>query len=214
MQVAVCRFFSSFVTGHCRGSPQAGTDAFRASSSVIQCQRSADQQGRESSGQQGAEAAAHTYGRGGAGSADDREPGQAQEQGQGTRTGQGEARQRGRSCPSVWGDFVQFARIVSANTRGAPVQRCLGWPDRHAIFTKSSGSHGMPTTTVWQLGIVVCCARVSRLSEECCARVPMLLVPGVCIVQVLRLSLPKQSNSHLGVSLIFLRDEEVDSAGS
>ena len=43
---------SCVVTGHCRGRPQAGTNAFRASPSVIQCQRSANQQGRESGGQQ------------------------------------------------------------------------------------------------------------------------------------------------------------------
>ena len=85
---------SCVVTGHCRGRPQAGTNAFRASPSVIQRQRSADQQGRESGGKQGAEATAYSYRRGGAGSADARAPGQAQAQGQGTRTGQGEARQR------------------------------------------------------------------------------------------------------------------------
>ena len=68
--------------------PSSRTDAFRASSSIIHCQRSADQQGRESSGQQGAEAAAHTYGRGGAGSADDRQPDKRK------RKTRGEARQR------------------------------------------------------------------------------------------------------------------------
>ena len=86
---------SCVVTGHCRGRPQAGTHALRASSSVIQCQRSASQQGRESGCSQGAEATAYSHGRGGAGSTDARAPRQAQAQGQGTGTGKGEARQRG-----------------------------------------------------------------------------------------------------------------------
>ena len=85
---------SCVVTGHCRGRPQAGTRALRASSSVIQCQRSAGQQGRESGCSQGAEATAYSHGRGGAGSTDARAPRQAQAQGQGAGTGKGEARQR------------------------------------------------------------------------------------------------------------------------
>ena len=69
---------SCVVTGHCRGRPQTRANAFRASPSVIQCQRGADQQGRESGGKPGAEATAYSHGRGGAGSADARSPGQAQ----------------------------------------------------------------------------------------------------------------------------------------
>ena len=85
---------SCVVTGYCRGRPQTRTNAFRASPSVIQCQRGADQQGRESGGKPGAEATAYSHGRGGAGSADARSPGQAQAQGQGAGSGQGQARQR------------------------------------------------------------------------------------------------------------------------
>ena len=66
---------SCVVTGHCRGRPQAGTHALRASSWVIQCQRSASQQGRESGCSQGAEATAYSHGRGGAGSTDATETG-------------------------------------------------------------------------------------------------------------------------------------------
>ena len=86
---------SCVVTGHCRGCPQAGAHAFRASPSVVQYQPGAGQQRRESGGQPGTKATANSHGRGGAGPTDARLPGQAQTQGQGAGTGQGEAPQRG-----------------------------------------------------------------------------------------------------------------------
>ena len=86
---------SCVVTGHCRGRPQTGANALRASPSVIQCKHDARQKGRESGGQPGAEETTYSHGRGGAGSTDARLPGQAQAQGQRAGSGQGEARQRG-----------------------------------------------------------------------------------------------------------------------